>query len=197
MTIGQLLECIFGKVGALQGQRKDSTAFDHSQDQIDEVYRQLGEFGYSRHGSDVLINGMTGKQMPHAIFIGPTYYQRLKHMVEDKIHSRSTGPVQLLTRQPVEGRSRDGGLRTGEMERDAMISHGAASFLKDRLFHQSDAYRVHVCDTCGLFATGDLKNNRFYCKSCNTPNVSQVELPYATKLLFQELTAIGATPRIL
>ena len=140
---------------------------------------------------------MTGKQMPHAIFIGPTYYQRLKHMVEDKIHSRSTGPVQLLTRQPVEGRSRDGGLRTGEMERDAMISHGAASFLKDRLFHQSDAYRVHVCDTCGLFATGDLKNNRFFCKSCNTPNVSQVELPYATKLLFQELTAIGATPRIL
>lgn len=197
MTIGQLLECIFGKVGALQGQCKDSTAFEHDQATIDDIYEQLKEYGYNRYGSDYLINGMTGKQMQHAIFIGPTYYQRLKHMVEDKIHSRSTGPVQLLTRQPVEGRSRDGGLRTGEMERDAMISHGAANFLKDRLFHQSDAYRVHVCDKCGLFATGDVKNNRFFCKGCNTPTVSQVELPYATKLLFQELNAIGATPRIL
>jgi DNA-directed RNA polymerase II subunit RPB2 len=196
MTVGQLLECVFGKVGALKGERKDATAFNHNETEINDIYKQLSDYGYNRHGSDVLINGMTGKQMPYSIFIGPTYYQRLKHMVDDKIHSRATGPVQLLTRQPVEGRSRDGGLRTGEMERDAMISHGAAAFLKDRLFYQSDAYRVHVCNKCGLFATADIKNKRFFCKSCNTPDVHQVELPYATKLLFQELTSIGATPRI-
>jgi DNA-directed RNA polymerase II subunit RPB2 len=196
MTIGQLLECIFGKAGALKGERKDATAFNHNANEIDEIYKELGSFGFNKHGSDLLINGITGKEMPHSIFIGPTYYQKLKHMVDDKIHSRATGPVQLLTRQPVEGRSRDGGLRTGEMERDAMISHGAAAFLKDRLFYQSDAYRVHVCNKCGLFATADIKSKRFFCKSCNTPDVHQVELPYATKLLFQELTSIGATPRI-
>lgn len=196
MTIGQLLECIFGKVASLDGQFRDSTAFEHDEGEIHDLYESLHKQGFQRHGSDMLINGMTGKQMPHSIFIGPTYYQRLKHMVEDKIHSRGTGPVQLLTRQPVEGRARDGGLRTGEMERDAMISHGTAMFMKDRLFYNSDAYRIHVCSSCGLIVSGDIKNNRFFCKICVSPKVKQISIPFATKLLFQELMSIGATPRI-
>ena len=196
MTIGQLLECIFGKVASLDGQFREATAFEHGQGEIQQIYDSLHSRGFDRHGSDTLINGMTGKQLPHAIFIGPTYYQRLKHMVDDKIHSRARGPVQLLTRQPVEGRARDGGLRAGEMERDAMISHGCAMFMKDRLFYNSDAYRIHVCSSCGLIASGDVRNNRFVCKTCISPTVKQVLIPFATKLLFQELMSIGATPRI-
>lgn len=197
MTVGQLLECIFGKVGCLDGKTKDATPFEHDQSYIYDILEELKKFGYEKHGNERLMHGMTGKEIPHAIFMGPTYYQRLKHMVDDKIHSRSHGPVQVLTRQPVEGRARDGGLRCGEMERDAMISHGAASFLRDRLFYNSDAYQVHVCQRCGLFAVGDIKNNKYFCKSCNTPDVVVTTLPFATKLLFQELSSIGVCPRIL
>lgn len=196
MTIGQLLECVLGKVGCMEGKCQDSTAFEHDEATVEGVFERLKDFGFEKHGNERLVNGMTGKMMDHAIFVGPTYYQRLKHMVDDKIHSRSRGPVQILTRQPVEGRTRDGGLRTGEMERDAIISHGASSFLKDRLYNQSDAYRVHVCKKCGLMAVGDAPNNRYYCKSCMIPDVAQVDIPFATKLLFQELMSVGVTPRI-
>jgi len=131
-------------------------------------------------------------------FRSPTYYQRLKHMVDDKIHSRARGKVQILTRQPLEGRGRDGGLRFGEMERDCMISHGAAQFLKERLFYQSDYYRVHVCDICGLFCVANLSKDSFYCKGCdNHTDISRVEIPYACKLLFQELMAMCVSPRIM
>ena len=197
MTIGQLLECVLGKMGCMDGKTKDSTAFNHDTSDVDSIFEQLHAQGFQRHGNERLANGMTGNMMHHAIFVGPTYYQRLKHMVEDKIHSRGRGPVQILTRQPVEGRARDGGLRMGEMERDAMISHGSSAFLKDRLLHQSDAYRIHVCEKCGLMATGDAVNNRYYCKSCNIPNVVQVDIPFATKLLFQELMSVGVTPRMM
>jgi len=149
------------------------------------------------HGNEVLYNGHTGRKLEAQIFIGPTYYQRLKHMVDDKIHSRARGPVQILTRQPVEGRARDGGLRFGEMERDCMISHGAAQFLKERLFDQSDAYRIHVCDLCGLIAIANLRKNTFECRGCrNKTQISQVNIPYAAKLLFQELAAMQIAPRL-
>lgn len=195
MTIGQLMECISGKVGCFDGKIKDATAFNDTHNQ-EEIYNALHDMGYQRHGNEKLINGMTGQVMDHAIFMGPTYYQRLKHMVDDKIHSRGRGPVQVLTRQPVEGRSRDGGLRIGEMESWSMYGHGSAAFLRDRLFFQSDAYRIFVCKKCGLMATGDIKNKRYYCAACQVPDVAQVQLPFATKLLYQELMSVGVTPRI-
>jgi len=196
MTIGQLVECLLGKVAALTGEEGDATPFTDVT--VEDISRTLHKCGYQLRGYEVMYNGHTGRRMNARIFIGPTYYQRLKHMVDDKIHSRARGPVQILTRQPVEGRSRDGGLRFGEMERDCMISHGAAQFLKERLFDQSDAYRVHICDICGMIAIANLKKNTFECKGCrNKTQISQVNIPYAAKLLFQELAAMAIAPRIL
>ncbi|RID50311.1 hypothetical protein BRARA_H01050 [Brassica rapa] len=196
MTIGQLIECIMGKVAAQMGKEGDATPFTDVT--VDNISKALHECGYQMRGFERMYNGHTGRPLPAMIFIGPTYYQRLKHMVDDKIHSRGRGPVQILTRQPAEGRSRDGGLRFGEMERDCMIAHGAASFLKERLFDQSDAYRVHVCETCGLIAIANLKNNTFECKGCkNTTDIVQVHIPYACKLLFQELMSMAIAPRML
>lgn len=128
MTIGQLIECLLGKVSAMTGGEGDATPFTAVT--VKDLSRHLHEIGYQQHGNEILYNGHTGKKMEAHIFIGPTYYQRLRHMVDDKIHGRSHGPLQVLVRQPVEGRSRDGGLRFGEMERDCMISHGAAQFLR-------------------------------------------------------------------
>ncbi|KAG2318498.1 hypothetical protein Bca52824_011711 [Brassica carinata] len=196
MTIGQLIECIMGKVAAHMGKEGDATPFTDVT--VDNISKALHKCGYQMRGFERMYNGHTGRPLPAMIFIGPTYYQRLKHMVDDKIHSRGRGPVQMLTRQPAEGRSRDGGLRFGEMERDCMIAHGAANFLKERLFDQSDAYRVHVCESCGLIAIANLKNNTFECRGCKkTTDIVQVHIPYACKLLFQELMSMAIAPRML
>ncbi|KAL0215715.1 hypothetical protein P9112_007899 [Eukaryota sp. TZLM1-RC] len=197
MTIGQLIECLLGKVSALTGREGDATPFEPTYT-VQSIAENLHAAGYQRHGNEVLHNGYTGQKLDAQIFIGPTYYQRLKHMVEDKIHSRSTGPLQILTRQPVEGRGREGGLRFGEMERDAIISHGASALLKDRLFHQSDPYKVYVCDICGLMATANLQRKQYSCKVCNNfHKISCVNMPYACKLLFQELMAMCVAPKII
>jgi len=196
MTIGHLLECLLGKVSALTGGEGDATPF--SEVGVEGMCTIMRQFGYEESGTEEMYNGFTGCKLQAKIFVGPTYYQRLKHMVDDKIHSRARGPVQILTRQPVEGRSRDGGLRFGEMERDCMISHGAAQFLKERLFDASDAFRVHVCKNCGLLAVANLQQNRYYCRACQSAtDVSQVHLPYACKLLFQELMAMNIAPRLM
>ena len=197
MTIGQLVECLMGKVAAMMGKEGDATPFTPVT--VENISDMLHQCGYQKRGNEVMYNGHTGRKLDAKIFLGPTYYQRLKHMVDDKIHSRGRGPVQILTRQPMEGRSRDGGLRFGEMERDCIISHGAAAFLKERLMDQSDAYRIHVCQTCGLIAVANLKNQTFEC--CKNPSertkVVQVMLPYACKLLFQELMSMAVAPRLV
>lgn len=152
MTIGHLVECLSSKVAALSGREGDATPFQNAETKntVESISTQLHSLGYQLRGNEVMYNGFTGKKMEVMIFLGPTFYQRLKHMVDDKMHSRGRGPTQILTRQPTEGRSRDGGLRFGEMERDCMISHGAARFLKERLFEVSDKYTMHICETCGL-----------------------------------------------
>jgi len=196
MTIGHLVECLLSKVASLTGDEGDATPFTTVT--VDEISRQLQNFGYQKRGFEVMYNGHTGRRMESAIFLGPTYYQRLKHMVDDKIHSRARGPVTLLTRQPMEGRARDGGLRFGEMERDCMISHGVASIMKERLFECSDAFRVHVCDICGMIAIANLNKGTFECRGCrNKTRISQVFVPYACKLLFQELMAMQIAPRMM
>jgi len=196
MTIGHLVECLLSKVSALSGDEGDATPFTSVT--VDEISRLLKNFGYQKRGFEVMYNGHTGRRLEASIFLGPTYYQRLKHMVDDKIHSRSRGPVTLLTRQPREGRARDGGLRFGEMERDCMISHGVAGILKERLMDASDAFRVHVCDLCGMIAIANLNKGNFECRGCrNKTRISQIFLPYACKLLFQELMAMQIAPRMM
>ena len=148
MTIAHLIECLLSKVATLKGMEGDATPFTDVT--VDSVSNLLREHGYQSRGFEIMYHGHTGKKMRTQVFFGPTYYQRLRHMVDDKIHARARGPVQIMTRQPVEGRARDGGLRFGEMERDCMIAHGAAAFLKERLFEVSDAFRVHICEICGL-----------------------------------------------
>nr|AAY89343.1 RNA polymerase II second largest subunit [Antirrhinum majus] len=196
MTIGQLIECIMGKVAAHMGKEGDATPFTDVT--VDNISKALHKCGYQMRGFETMYNGHTGRPLTSMIFLGPTYYQRLKHMVDDKIHSRGRGPVQILTRQPAEGRSRDGGLRFGEMERDCMIAHGAAHFLKERLFDQSDAYRVHVCERCGLMGIANLKKHSYECRSCkNKTDIVQIYIPYACKLLIQELMSMAIAPRLL
>ena len=194
MTIGQLLECIMGKVGAIEGRQVDGTPFQPLN--IDAFGEKLKQYGYASNGSEKMRCGMTGKVLDSEIFIGPTYYQRLKHMVEDKIHSRASGPQQILTRQPAEGRSRDGGFRFGEMERDCIIAHGTSLFLKERLFDSSDPYMLPVCRECGLFARNIKNKNQLKCDVCNnTKTIEHVKIPYAFKLLIQELQSIHIASR--
>lgn len=196
MTIGQLIECLLGKVSSLKGTEGDATPF--TKVTVEDIGKKLLEAGYQPHGWELMHNGHTGRPLEAQIFLGPTYYQRLKHMVDDKIHSRANGPVTMLTRQPLEGRARGGGLRFGEMERDCLISHGGANFIQERLMDMSDKSRVHVCDKCGLIAIADLKKNTYQCRNCNNKTaVSQVYIPYACKLLFQELMAMSVAPRIM
>jgi DNA-directed RNA polymerase II subunit RPB2 len=196
MTIGQLKETLLGKVLLELGMFGDGTSFtDLSVDTISDCLRKLK---YESHGNEIMYDGITGAQMEAAIFIGPVFYQRLKHMVVDKQHSRSIGPMVNLTRQPAEGRARDGGLRFGEMERDCMISHGASRFTKERVYDVSDKYQVHICKKCGLIAVYNDLHKIHLCKTCeNRSDFVQVKIPYSCKLLFQELTTMNIAPRII
>lgn len=200
MTVGHLLECLMGKLCCAEGCIGNATPFCGVS--IQQIGQQLESNGYDAMGEEILYNGMTGEKLEGKVFIGPTYYQRLKHMVDDKHHSRSRGPVQLLTRQPTEGRARDGGLRFGEMERDTLLAHGAANVLTERLFEQSDPFVATVCGTCGLLAQPAaentlLRNRAAYCRNCkSSDNVHDVRMPFAFKLLLQELMAMHIAPRL-
>jgi DNA-directed RNA polymerase beta subunit len=196
MTIGQLKETVLGKVLVELGLFGDGTAFGKFE--VKDICDLLIKAGYEAHGNELLYSGLTGEQVECSVFMGPVFYQRLKHMVNDKAHSRSIGPMVNLTRQPAEGRSRDGGLRFGEMERDCMVSHGASRFTRGRMYDASDKYSVHVCRKCGLIASYNDKMHIHLCLTCgNRTDFAYVEIPYACKLLFQELNTMNIAPRLL
>ena len=195
MTIAQLKETVLGKVLLELGLFGDGTSFGEFE--IARICKELSNLGYESHGNDVLYNGMTGEQLEADVFIGPVFYQRLKHMVNDKEHSRAIGPMVVMTRQPAEGRARDGGLRFGEMERDCMISHGAGRFTKDRIYHASDAYQIFTCQKCGLIAIYNHEKNIHVCNTCkNYTHFNKVNIPYSFKFLMQELITMNIAPRI-
>ncbi|CAH1800113.1 unnamed protein product [Owenia fusiformis] len=189
MTVGKLLELMGGKAGVLAGKQHYGTAFGGNK--VEEYSEILINNGFNYLGKDYVTSGITGEPLSAYIFFGPIYYQKLKHMVLDKMHARAKGPRAVLTRQPTEGRSRDGGLRLGEMERDCLIGYGASMLLLERLMISSDAFEVDVCNKCGLLAYSGWCH---YCKS--STDVSSLKMPYACKLLFQELQSMNIVPRL-
>jgi len=197
MTMGQLMECIMGKACCHIGAEGDSTPFTDCS--VESIAKVLEMSGYERHGNEIMYNGRTGEQIKTEIFIGPTYYQRLKHMVSDKLHSRgSNGPIVMLTRQCSEGRARNGGLRLGEMERDCFIGHGSSSFLKEKMLDSADNYRVFICKSCGLISTVNPDKNIYKCNYCkNSSDIVQIRIPYAFKLLSQELYTMNVLMRFV
>lgn len=189
MTVGKMLELVTGKAGVLEGEFGYGTAFSGSP--VEEVTATLAKHGFSFGGKDYLTSGVTGEPLPLYVFTGPVYYQKLKHMVQDKMHSRARGPRAVLTRQPTEGRSRDGGLRLGEMERDCLIAYGTSQLLLERLMLSSDRHEVDVCESCGFM--GYLG----WCQRCKTSRgVVKMVIPYAAKLLVQELFSMNVSARL-
>ncbi|KAL1473089.1 hypothetical protein MTO96_038937, partial [Rhipicephalus appendiculatus] len=189
MTVGKLIELLAGKAGVLQGKFHYGTAFGGSK--VQDVGEELIQRGFNYLGKDCLTSGITGELLSAYIYMGPIYYQKLKHMVMDKVHARARGPRAVLTRQPTEGRSREGGLRLGEMERDCLIGHGASMLLLERLMLSSDACEVDVCRTCGLLGYSHWCH---YCRSSSA--IATLRIPYACKLLFQELLSMNIIPRL-
>tara|TARA_B100000686_G_C16805214_1_gene989492 strand:- start:6714 stop:10157 length:3444 start_codon:yes stop_codon:yes gene_type:complete len=196
MTIAQLIECILGKACCETGNLGNGTPFDKID--IEKISKVLTKYGHEKNGNEILYNGFTGEQMKTSIFIGPTYYQRLKHMSGDKIHSRSSGPIVTMTRQPAEGRSSHGGLRFGEMERDCMIAHGTSNFLRERMMDVSDKYHIFICTQCNLPAIANPEKNSYECHNCNNySHFKKINIPYSCKLLMQELQCMGIGPRFI
>ncbi|MEM4266923.1 MAG: DNA-directed RNA polymerase subunit B, partial [Candidatus Nanoarchaeia archaeon] len=194
MTISHMIEVLAGKTGALAGRFIDGTIFE-AEKEID-LRKQLLELGFRDNGTEKMYNGITGEEFEVQIFIGNMYYQKLKHMVANKLHSRASGRIQLLTRQPIEGRSKGGGLRLGEMEKDCFVAHGSSLLLKERF--DSDKTTLYVCESCGMFAVYDSYKNKKFCARCGANvEISMIELSYAFKLLIDELKALGINPRLV
>jgi len=219
MTIGQLVECIVGKACLHNGYHGDCTAFNSNGNQLADFQKILAKSGMHSSGNDILYNGMTGEQIESEIFMGPTYYMRLKHMVKDKVNFRARGPMTQLTRQPVSGRANDGGLRIGEMERDSIISHGATEFLKESMLVRGDQYYMAVCNKTGGIAIYNPDRNMFMSPLADGPlkyvdsfdktstniehvtkfgrSFSVVRIPYVFKLFLQELQTINVKMAII
>jgi DNA-directed RNA polymerase subunit B len=196
MTVGMFMESISGKAAAVRGARFDGSAFVG--EKTEEIKAALEHSGLKYSGKEMMYDGRTGKPFPVEVFIGVVYYQKLHHMVADKIHARARGQVQMLTKQPTEGRARGGGLRFGEMERDCLIAYGASMILKDRLLDESDKSEIYVCERCGLVAYHDVKQRKYVCRVCgDKAKVSSVSVAYAFKLLLQEMQSLNVAPRLM
>ncbi len=192
MTVAQLLELMAGKVSALAGEKMDGTAFDATPEE--KLKKVLKEFGFRSDGKERMYDGKTGKPLKASVFIGNCYYQKLHHMVAGKMHARGRGPVTLLTRQPTEGRAKEGGLRLGEMEKDCLLGHGASLLLKERF--SADQVKVPVCNRCGLIAIEDHTKGRTYCPVCKKSDTTKVSLSYAFKLLLDEMKCMILYPKL-
>ena len=187
MTINQLLECVLGKSACLGGFLGDATAFQNND--IHDYAKLMEKYEYEEWGNEVLYSGINGEQLNTSIFIGPIYYQRLKIMVADKMHSRGEGPLQQLTKQPAAGRANNGGLRIGEMERDSILAHGISGFLRESMMERSDKYSVRIDERTGLITN---KN-----EDESDENIVNVDMPYSMKLLLQELQSMSIGPRLI
>ncbi|XP_057971250.1 DNA-directed RNA polymerase III subunit 2 isoform X2 [Malania oleifera] len=200
MTVGKMIELLGGKAGVSSGRFHYGSAFGEPSghaDRVETISKTLVEHGFSYNGKDFIYSGITGSPLQAYIFMGPIYYQKLKHMVLDKMHARASGPHTLLTRQPTEGRARNGGLRVGEMERDCLIAYGASMLALERLMISSDPFEVQVCRECGLLGYYNHKLKTGICSLCkNGNNISTMKLPYACKLLLQELQSMNIVPRL-
>lgn len=200
MTVGKMIELLGGKAGVSCGRFHYGSAFGEPSghaDKVETISKTLVKHGFSYSGKDFIYSGITGCPLQAYIFMGPIYYQKLKHMVLDKMHARGSGPRVMLTRQPTEGRARNGGLRVGEMERDCLIAYGASMLIFERLMVSSDPFEVQVCRVCGLLGYYNHKLKIGICSTCkNGDNISTMKLPYACKLLFQELQAMNVVPRL-
>jgi DNA-directed RNA polymerase beta subunit len=193
MTVSHLMELLGGKIGALAGRFIDGTTFES--ENIDDLRKEMLSLGFRENGTEIMYSGITGKQFKARIFVGNMYYLKLKHMVANKLHARARGPVQLLTRQPTEGRAKEGGLRLGEMEKDTFVAHGASLLLKERF--DSDRTIIPVCEQCGLIAIEDAYKDKLFCPVCGgDAPISHIELSYAFKLLLDELKTLGVYPKL-
>ena len=193
MTVSHIIEILAGKAGALAGKFIDGTAFDATPES--DLRKMLLEMGFRENGTERMYNGISGEEYSVNIYVGNMYYLRLKHMVANKLHARASGRIQLLTRQPIEGRAKGGGLRLGEMEKDCFVAHGASLLLKERF--DSDKTIVHVCEQCGSLAVFDSTRSRKFCHKCgNNVEISAIELSYAFKLLLDELKSLGISPSL-
>ena len=193
MTISHLLEMLAGKVGALKGTQIDSTTFDVYPEE--KLREELKSFGFRDNGTEVMYNGITGERYEVTIYIGDIYYLKLEHMVANKLHARAYGRVQLLTRQPVEGRGKGGGLRLGEMEKDCFVAHGASLLLKERF--DSDKTILPISEKSGLVAIHDVRKGKYICPIYGeNVEVNEIEMSYAFKLLLDELKALCLYPKL-
>jgi DNA-directed RNA polymerase subunit B' len=195
MTAGHLLETLGGKAASLGGSLKDGTAFSGNTEE--DYVKILKQQGFDEYGEEILYDGVSGEQIRTKLFIGVVYYQRLHHLVSNKMHMRSRGPIQLLTHQPTEGKAREGGLRFGEMERDCLIGYGASMLIKERLLDESDKTIQLVCTECGAVANHDFVKNKDICPVCGNEVVQPIEMSYAFKLLLDEIKSLYIFPRIL